>query len=202
MSREAMVHLQHTFITAFMNDSNNSGTFNNVSNVSSTFNPVSLSKYCQRGQTGNRLNWQVRRSSPINICQRGKQTMQCQVRRRHLTALIRYLLWVRQPHPDSPRFAVCISILARIHSAGILFQHISISQAICLLPQGLLSIGYILWSQQEITFNSVLLCVCVPSWKFISATMFFQYSESASIMDRSLSGLCVSHFTMTYGAAE
>lgn len=56
--------------------------------------------------------------------------------------------------PRQPEFSVCISILARIHSAGILFQHIAISQAICLLPQGPLSIECVLWSQQEITSSS------------------------------------------------
>lgn len=63
--------------------------------------------------------------------------------------------------PNSPEFAVGISILAKIHSDGIFFQRRAISQAICLLPQGLLSIEHILWSQQEITSNSVLR-VCVP----------------------------------------
>lgn len=145
--------------------------------------------------------WEVV-EAPLNICQIEKQTGQCRVQLRHHTPLIHCLLWAREPRPNSPEFAVCISILARTHSAGILFQHIAISQAICLLPQGLLSIERVLWSQQEITSNSVLLSVCVPSWKFISTTMFFQYFESDSIMDCSLPGSCTSHFTMTYGAGQ
>lgn len=138
----------------------------------------------------------------FDICQRGKQTRQCQVQLRHRTPLIHCLLWAREPRPNSLEFAVCISILARIHSAGILFQHIAISQAICLLPQGLLSIERVLWSQQQITSNSVLLDVCVPPLKFISATMFFQYSVSDSIMDSSLPGSSMSHYTVTYGARQ
>lgn len=121
---------------------------------------------------------------------------------RHHTPLIHCLLWAREPRPNSPEFAVCISILARTHSTGILFQHIAISPAICLLQQGLLSIEHVLWSQQEITSNSVLLSVCLPSWKCISTTMFFQYSESDSIMDGSLPRSCVSHFIMSYGAGQ
>lgn len=74
--------------------------------------------------------------------------------------------------PNSPKFAVCKSILAKTHSAGVFFQHITISRVICLLPQGLLSIEQILWSQLEITSNSTALSGFVPPRKFIPTMCF------------------------------
>lgn len=60
-----------------------------------------------------------------------------------------------------PGFAVCISILARTRRSGIPAQHVAISQAICLLPPGLLS--RLLRSQRELTSSSALLGVCPQS---------------------------------------
>lgn len=155
------------------------------------------SKYCQTLAAPRTGRWEV--EAPFTSAKEENKQWQCQVQLRHRTPLIHCLLWAREPRPNSLEFAVCISILAWTHSAGMFFQHIAISQAICLLPQGLLSIECFLWSQQEITSNSVLLSAYVPSWKFISTTMFFQYTESESIMEWSLPGSCMSHFTMTYG---
>lgn len=83
-------------------------------------------------------------------------------------------LWAEQPRPCGPEFADCLSILAKTHSAGIFFQHKAISQVICLLPQGPLSIERILWRQREITSNSVSLHRCLrgPPWKIYFNPVF------------------------------
>lgn len=108
----------------------------------------------------------------------------CQVQPKHYTTLFAVSSeGGAGGRPNSPKFAVCKSILAKTHSAGVFFQHIAISRVICLLPQGLLSIKQILWSQLEITSNSTALSGFVPPRKFIP-TMCFQYSDS--IMSRGL----------------
>lgn len=130
--------------------------------------------------------WADRRHviSLLNSVKGIKQTRLSRFQLRNHTQLNHCLPWTWEPRPDSSEFAVCISILATIHSDGILFQHIAISQAICLLPQGLLSIEHILWSQQKITSRSEPIGVCAPRWKFISTTVSLQYSKSDLIMDR------------------
>lgn len=91
----------------------------------------------------------------------------CQVQPKHYTPL-----YGVSGGANSPKFAVYKSILAKTHSAGVFFQHIAISRVICLLPQGLLSIEQILWSQLEIPSSSTALSGFVPPRKFIP-TMFF-----------------------------
>lgn len=101
------------------------------------------------------------------------QTRSCQVRPKHCPhAVCCERGGGRGARPHGPKFAVCKSILAKTHSAGVFFQRIAISRAICLLPQGPLSIEQILWSQLEITSNATALGGFVPPRKFIS-TMFF-----------------------------